>query len=103
MSTEAIELAETNREAALLATADAAQAQRRVLLWQCPTIPDADIPEALSIPPSLWTTLKAEGDTPPLFQIGRRVFTRTADLKAWADAKAKAGRPGSKRLRKAAA
>lgn len=99
MSTEAIDQAETNREAAYLAAADAAQAQRVVSLWQRPAIPDADVPEAVGIPPTLWGTLKSEGDTPKLFTIGRRVFVRTADLRAWLDAKAADGRPGSKRLR----
>ena len=99
MSIEAIEQAETNREAALLAQADAMQAQRVVALWQRPTIPDCDIPEAIGIPPTLWATCKAEGDTPPLFQIGRRLFARTEDLRRWLFAKAKNGQPGSKRLR----
>ena len=71
-----------------------------VLLWQRPTIPDADIPDAIGIPPSLWGALKAEGDTPPLFTIGRRLFVRTQDLRAWLDLKAKVGRPGSKKLRR---
>jgi hypothetical protein len=102
MSTEAIEQAETNREAMLLATADAEQARRIVLLWQKPAIPDQEIPDAVQIPPSLWSTLKAQGDTPPLFTIGRRVFVKTADLLAWLDAKARDGRPGSKRLRQQA-
>lgn len=99
MSTEAIEQATTNREAALLATADAEQARRVVLLWQRPTIPDADIPEAIGIPSGLWAALKSEADTPPLFTIGRRLFVRTSDLRAWLDAKAQQGRPGSRRLR----
>lgn len=103
MSIEAIEQAATNREAALLATADAAQAQRVVSLWQRPNIPDADIPEAIGIPPTLWAALKSAGDTPNLFQIGRRLFVRTSDLKAWLDAKAQAGKPGSKKLRTGAA
>lgn len=99
MSIEAIEQAATNKEAALLATADAAQAARVVSLWARPTIPDADIPEAIGIPPTLWASLKAAGDTPPLFTIGRRLFVKTTDLRAWLDRKAAAGRPGSKRLR----
>lgn len=99
MSIEAIQRAATNREAANLATADAAQAQRVVLLWQRPTIPDADIPEAIGVPSSLWQTCKANGDSPPLFEIGRRLFVRTADLRAWLDAKAQKGRPGTKKLR----
>lgn len=99
MTLEAIEQASTNKEAAYLAAADASQAQRVVLLWQRPNIPDCDIPEAIGIPPSLWGALKAEGDTPPLFTIGRRLFARTDDLRAWLYLKAKGGRPGSKRQR----
>jgi hypothetical protein len=103
MSLEAIAQCETNREAAYLAAADASQAQRVVLLWQRPNIPDHDVPEAIGIPLSLWGALKTEGDTPPLFTIGRRLFVRTSDLRAWLDLKAKNGRPGSKNLRKRAA
>lgn len=103
MTTAAINQAKTNREAALLARADAEQARRVVLLWQAPVIPDQHIPDAIGIPPSLWSALKYEGDSPPLFTLGRRLFVRTADLRAWLDAKANAGRPGSKRLRTAKA
>lgn len=99
MSIEAIEQAATNREAAYLAAADASQAQRITLLWQRPIIADGEIPEAISIPPTLWATLKAEGDTPPLFTIGRRLFVKTDDLRNWLTLKAKDGRPGSKKLR----
>jgi hypothetical protein len=103
MSLEAIAQCETNREAAYLAAADASQAQRVVLLWQRPNIPDHDVPEAVGIPPTLWSVLKTEGDTPPLFTIGRRLFVKTDDLRAWLDLKAKDGMPGSKKLRKHAA
>lgn len=99
MSTEAVDQADTNKEAMLLATADAEQARRRVLLWQQPFLADPEIPDAMQIPPTLWATLKAEGDTPPLFTIGRRLFVRTEDLRSWLEAKARGGRPGSKRLR----
>ncbi len=101
MSTEATEQAATNREAALLATAEAEQERRITLLWQRPSIPDNDIPAAIGIPGTLWGALKAAGDTPRLFTLGRRLFVRTADLRAWLDAKAEKGQPGSKRLREA--
>lgn len=78
------------------------QAQRVVLLWQKPVLADAEIPDAIGIPPTLWSTLKAEGDSPPLFTIGRRLFCRTEDLRAWLEVKARDGRPGSKRLREQA-
>ena len=100
MSTEAIDQAETNREAALLATADAQQARRVVLLWQQPVIPDHHIPDAIGISFPQWKALKDEGDTPPLFAIGRSLFVRTADLRAWLDLKAKGGKPSPKKLRR---
>jgi hypothetical protein len=97
--TEAVDQAETNQEAALFATAEAEEARRRVLLWQQHVLADPEIADAIGIPPTLWATLKAEGDGPPLFTIGRRIFCRVEDLRAWLDEKARNGRPGSKRLR----
>lgn len=85
--------------AAKIADEDAAVEQRRVLCWQKPTLPDSEIPFALCLPASLWAECKRTGDTPPLFTIGRRLFVRTVDLRAWLDAKARAGAPGSKPLR----
>lgn len=85
--------------AARPATDDVARAQRAVALWQLPTIPDRDIPVAVGIPATLWSSLKAAGDSPALFTIGRRLFVKTDDLRSWLDAKAATGRPGSKRLR----
>lgn len=67
-----------------------------VRLWQKHVLPDREIALALGIPSTLWETLKQEGDTPPLFQLGRRLYVRTDDLRSWLDAKAKNGRPGSK-------
>lgn len=99
MSTEALLQADTNAEAAFIATEDAAVTRREVLLWQKPTLRDSEIPDALGIPSSLWQECKRAGDTPPLFQIGRRLFCRTEDLRKWLDAKARAGAPGSKPLR----
>jgi len=87
---------------AVLAQESAAEAARRVALWQLPMVADADIPTALDVPPSLWNQQKTIGDTPPLFNIGRRLFVRTADLREWLDEKAKRGAPGSKRLRRQA-
>ncbi|MBM3358461.1 MAG: hypothetical protein FJY54_12130 [Betaproteobacteria bacterium] len=80
----------------------ASEGPRRVtLLWQRPLLSDAEVVEALGIPPSLWAQLKSDGDTPPLFEIGRRLFCRTEDLRAWIDARAAQGRPGSRRHRNA--
>jgi hypothetical protein len=100
---EAVDQAETNQEAALLATAEAEEARLVSELWKHPLLADPEIPVAAKIPHTLWATCKAEGDTPKLFTIGRRLFCRTEDLRAWLDAKARDGRPGSKRLRAKAA
>lgn len=75
------------------------EAARRAALWECPYLADADVPAALNCPPTLWHQHKRIGDTPPLFTLGRRVFVRTADLRAWLDKKAAAGAPGSRRHR----
>jgi hypothetical protein len=93
---EAIDQAKTNQEAVLLATAEAEQARLVSELWQHPQLADPEIPVAAKIPQSLWATCKAEGDTPPLYTIGRRLFCRTEDLRAWLDAKARDGKPGSR-------
>src|SRR5262245_59534501 len=95
--------AQMNCEAMLLASADARMAERIVLLWKREFLADNEIPDALNVPPTLWARLKSEGDTPPLFLLGRRLFCRTADLRTWLEAKARAGKPGSKRLRERAA
>lgn len=87
---------------AALAQQAAEEVRRRAALWDLPLIADSDVPSALDVPASLWNQQKSIGDTPPLFCIGRRLFVRTADLRAWVDAKAAAGRPGSRRLRQQA-
>lgn len=82
--------------------AAAERSRRVVLLWQQPILADEEIPEAIKVPATLWGTCKQAGDTPKLFTIGRRLFVKTDDLRAWLDAKAALGAPGSKRLRAAA-
>lgn len=99
MSIEKIDQAKTNREAALLATTEAERARYVHFLWQKPILANVEIPDAIGIPLSLWATLKAEGDTPPLFTIGRRLFVRTDDLRAWLYAKSAKGKPGNRRTR----
>ena len=71
--------------------------------WDKPYLADGEIAAAIGIPPSLWAACKRDGDSPPLFQIGRRLFVKTDDLRAWLDGKAARGAPGSKRLRERAA
>lgn len=53
MSSEDIRQAETNSEAALLAIADAREAERAVLLWQKPFLADAKVPDVLGISATL--------------------------------------------------
>ena len=71
-------------------------------LWDLPYIKDSDVPLAIHVPPAAWHAQKAIGDSPKLFCIGRRLFVRTSDLRAWLDKKADAGQPGNRRLRAAA-
>jgi hypothetical protein len=101
MSLDQIDGTDSNVEALAFAQCDAAIAQRIVALWAWPAIPDQHVPEALNIPPTLWNQLKTDGDTPPLFVLGRRVFVRTVDLRSWIDRKALAGAAGSKLRREA--
>jgi hypothetical protein len=91
------------KEKRLARVAREESSRRVILLWQKEHIPDPEIPEALQIPPSLWGECKARGDSPPLFMIGRRLFVRTADLRAWLHGKAAQGYPGNRKLRNAAA
>jgi hypothetical protein len=101
MNIESVEQAETNHGTLMCAQTNAAQAARVVSLWSWPAIPDQFIPEALVIPKSTWNKLKTDGDTPPLFELGRRLFVLTNDLRAWLDTKAEAGAPGAKIRRQA--
>jgi hypothetical protein len=65
MSSEDIRQAETNSEAALLAIADAREAERAVLLWQKPFLADAKVPDVLGISATLRQTIKSESGGPP--------------------------------------
>jgi len=57
-------------------------------LWKKPVLSDTEIPDAVGLASSTWHVLKARGDCPQLFRIGRRVFVRTSDLHAWINGKA---------------
>lgn len=70
---------------ALRAQIERDQAQRVAALWSKPLLSDPEIAEALGLPLSTWQMLKSTGRTPPLFNLGRRVYARTADLRAWLD------------------
>ncbi len=63
-------------------------AELRRALWTQPILADAEIPVTLEVPYSSWQLQKSRGDCPKLFKIGRRVFVRTSDLRAWLDNKA---------------
>lgn len=63
-------------------------AQRVAALWQKPLLSDQEIPEVLGLPYASWQLSKKRGDSPKMFEIGRRKFARTIDVRAWLDAKA---------------
>lgn len=62
--------------------------QRVVALWGKPILADSEAAAALGLPRSSWALLKRRGEAPPTFSIGRRVFVRTEDLRAWVDKRA---------------
>jgi len=61
------------------------RAQQKSALWQCPILPDAEVPLVLNIPASTWQLRKKSDDAPPLFSIGKRSYVRTAELLAWCE------------------
>jgi hypothetical protein len=61
-------------------------AQRVASLWEKPILSDDDVPLAVGLAPSTWHAIKARGEGPVWFNIGRRRFVLTADLRAWLDA-----------------
>jgi len=63
------------------------KAELAAALWQRPLIADSQVHVALDMALSSWHALKAEGGAPPTIAIGRRVYVRTADLRAWLDAR----------------
>ena len=64
------------------------RAVRAASLWEKPVLSDSEIPEAVGLAFSSWQVLKRKGDCPKLFRIGRRVFARTVDVRAWIESKA---------------
>lgn len=78
-----IDVAAEEREARI----EQARAARIADLWRQPHMSDSEIPDALKLAPSSWQLLKARGDGPRLFSIGKRTFARTEDLRAWLDSK----------------
>ncbi len=64
-------------------------AQRIAALWQKPILADAEIAEAIGLPYSSWQALKGKKDIPPLFNLGRRVYANTENVRAWLNSKTK--------------
>ena len=61
-----------------------------------PRPPAGDVPEVLDVrrashivglSPSTLNTLRSRGGAPPYVKMGRRVFYRVSDLRAWRDAR----------------
>lgn len=71
-----------------VARIDRDRAMRVAALWRKPVLSDREIPEAIGLAYSSWQGLKLTGDTPRLFRIGRRVYARTEDVRAWISRKA---------------
>ncbi len=67
------------------ATARAAllRQQRIVALWAKPLLADEEIPLAVGLAYSSYSAMKARGEGPPSFNIGRRKFSLTDDVRAW--------------------
>ncbi len=69
--------------------------QARVLPLN-PRLPAGEVPEVLDVrrashivglSPSTLNTLRSRGGGPPYVKMGRRVFYRVSDLRAWRDAR----------------
>lgn len=68
---------------------DYAERSRRMGdLIAAPALPIADIALFLDLPLSTIDKLRAEGRGPRLFKLGRRLYCRQADLRAWLDTEA---------------
>ena len=61
------------------------RAQRLGDLIAAPVLPLADIALLLDLPLSTIDKLRAQGKGPKCFKIGRRLYVRQADLRAWLD------------------
>lgn len=70
---------------------DYAERSRRMGdLIAAPALPLADVSLFLDCPLSTLDMLRAKGDGPRTFKIGRRLYVRQADLRAWLDRMAEA-------------
>ena len=65
------------------------RAQRIAALWDKPVLTDEEIPLAVGLAASSYHAIKARGEGPPSFNIGRRKFSLTDDVRAWLGSRAK--------------
>jgi len=61
------------------------RARRMPDLIAAPALPLGDVALFLDLPISTIDKLRAEGRGPSLFRLGRRLYCRQADLRAWLD------------------
>ncbi len=61
------------------------RARRMGDLIAAPALPIADIALFLDLPLSTIDKLRADGRGPRLFKLGRRLYCRQTDLRAWLD------------------
>ena len=66
----------------------AERARRMGDLIAAPALPISDVALFLDLPLSTIDKLRADGRGPRLFKLGRRLYCRQADLRAWLDAMA---------------
>lgn len=70
---------------------DYAERSRRLGdLISAPALPLADVSLYLDVPLSTLDAIRAKGDGPRTFKIGRRLYVRQTDLRAWLDKLAEA-------------
>ena len=61
------------------------RARRMVDLIAAPALPLADVSLFLDLPLSTVDKLRSEGKGPQCFRLGRRLYVRQTDLRAWLD------------------
>jgi predicted DNA-binding transcriptional regulator AlpA len=66
------------------------RAQLLAALWQRPIVSDREAAQMVGLPRSTWAALKRSAGFPAQFSLGRRVFFRVDDLRAWLNSKATA-------------
>jgi hypothetical protein len=79
MGSDADVISEWEQQARL----DLYRAQISESLWNQPLMADDEIPVACRLAPSTYQALKAKGQGPRSFLIGRRRFSLTEDVRIW--------------------